>query len=361
MKICTITCQNADNHGARLQAYALAIYLKRLGHEVEIIDYRPPYMTFTTRKWYWPGISLKDWVKLFWQYNQRVVSIRRHKAFERFSIKYLPLTKEIYGNIDLLRNNPPQADVYIVGSDQVWNTTFQNGKDEAYYLDFGSNQTKRISYAASFATKKLASGTENFVREKLRRLDAISVREESGISILKSLGYDGQVVIDPTLLLSCVEWDKLLDIPKITGRYILVYDFMRSKRVKRIAQRLAKLYQCNIYSIGARHLSYANKCFVEEGPEYFVGLIKNAVCVVSNSFHGTIFSMIYQKNFFVILREDGLNDRMSDWLVQCGLLDRMIGDDVSDEVLCRSIDYERPYIGLKKMAEKSKEYIEKFL
>ena len=89
MKICTITCQNSVNHGARLQAYALATFLKNLGHDVEIIDFRPDFMTFQDKVWYWPGLSFKEWAKLFLQMGQRMTSIRKYKKFCDFSKKFL--------------------------------------------------------------------------------------------------------------------------------------------------------------------------------------------------------------------------------------------------------------------------------
>ena len=134
MKICTITCQNADNHGARLQCFALAYWLKKEGHEVEVIDYQPYYMR-GPKLWYVPN-SFKELVKLFVRLPERLCSVKRHKVFSEFSKKYIPLTK-IYYSIDELRNNPPKADMYLAGSDQIWNPTFRNGTDPAYYLDFG--------------------------------------------------------------------------------------------------------------------------------------------------------------------------------------------------------------------------------
>lgn len=96
MKICTITCQNADNQGARLQTYALAKFLNGLGHQTEVINYRPSYLSFKVKLLYWPGYSLKQWVKLLLQFNGRRTAIHRHQIFVDFSKEYIPLTKKIY-------------------------------------------------------------------------------------------------------------------------------------------------------------------------------------------------------------------------------------------------------------------------
>lgn len=339
MKICIITCQNSDNQGARLQVYALAAYLKKKNYEVQVIDYRPDYMTFSLKIWYWPGLSWKSWIKLFWQLPQRIITYRRHILFENFSAKYIPLTSVIYYSIEDLRNNPPSADVYIAGSDQIWNTTFRNGMDSAYYLDFGKDNIKRISYAASFATSQLVDGTEKFVKEHLHIFDNISVREESGLRLLTSLGYDGKLVLDPVFLLSVKDWDKIAVAPDNCEPYIVVYDFMRDSSIKRIVLRLSKLYHCRIYSISPHKLGYAHKNFICINPCEFIGFIKYARCVVSNSFHGTAFAMIYHRDFFVVERTDGLNRRMIDLLHRYKLSSRMIKENVLDSVLTNSIDY----------------------
>ena len=348
------------NHGARLQTYALATFLKKLGHDVEIIDFRPDFMTFQEKVWFWPGFSIKEWCKLFLQMHQRRIAIRKYKKFCEFSKRFLPLTNKIYHSSEQLQQEPPLADIYIAGSDQIWNTKFRNGTTPAYYLDFGDSGIKRISYAASFSTTKLVKGTETFVQEKLRRFDKITVREESGLNILHQLGLSGEVVLDPVFLLTANEWNQIIDEQHTNKEdYILVYDFMRSPTVKNIAQRLAKLHHCKIYAISPFKASYAHKNFLEAGPPDFIKLIKNARCVISNSLHGTVFAMIYQRDFFVIEREDELNDRMANILSKYNLSHRLIGRNVSNETLKKSINYHELDPLLKNDIELSKDYLKK--
>ena len=361
MKVCTITCHNAINHGARLQACALLYYLKSLGHNAEVVDYQPEYMSFREKVWYWPGVSVKMWAKLFLQLQLRVDYVRRHAAFERFSEKYIPRTKQIYRTLGELQKNPPQADVYIAGSDQIWNTLFRNGKDAAYYLDFGVSEIKRISYAASFALPSLTSGSELFVKRHLSLLDTISVRESSGVDILSALGYKAQVVVDPVFLLSANEWDILLNCYDNKEEYILVYDVMGCNTVKCIAKRLAKKYGCKVYSINSRRFGYAEKNFSQVAPDKFVELIRNARCVVSNSFHGTAFAMIYHRDFFVVDRKDGLNERMHSLLMQFGLKSRCVTENVLDKVLSAKISYTTIDSILHRKISLSKEFLAKAL
>lgn len=361
MKICTITCQNADNHGARLQAFALATYLESLGHTCEVIDYCPDYMTFSTKLWYWPGLSLKMWAKLLLQWRQRRLAIRRHRQFDSFSSRYIPLTDRRYASLSELKADAPEADVFIAGSDQIWNTMFRNGNDAAYYLDFGSDRAKRISFAASFATRSLQSDSIDFVKRQLSRFDSISVREKSGVAILKSLAYDGRVVVDPVFLLGTDEWDRIACQLDEDERYILVYDFLKSKTVRQIAIRLAKIYGCRIYSVSPFRADYADRNFCCVSPEKYVGLIKQAQCVVSNSFHGAAFSLIYQRNFFVVRREDGLNDRMTELLDSLGLSSRLIDATAETPSLWADIDYESVNRILDSMIKESIEYLKECL
>ena len=312
MRICTITCQNADNHGARLQCYALVRYFQKQGHDVQVIDYRPDYMR-GPRLWYWPGASIKRWAKLFLQIPDRIRAVRRHQCFEKFSKKYIPLTR-IYNSIDELRQDPPEADMYIAGSDQIWNTTFPNGTDPGYYLDFGGKSVRRESFAASFATEDIVPSARDFVKDNLKRFDKITVREQSALKILENLGYQGSLQDDPVLLLSAQEWNEIADGTGEGENYVLVYDFYNDDNIKQEALRIAQERDLNIYAVCPMKLSYADKNYVYSGPETFVSLIKNASCVVSNSFHGTVFAMIYRVPFKVIDRPDGLNVRMHDLL-----------------------------------------------
>lgn len=334
MKIRTITCHHVYNHGALLQAYALSEFLKGEGHDVSIIDYRPSYLDGHFKLW--RSDSRYNRIGLGWAYvlaklPGRIRSLKRKKAFDAFFDRYMPVTDRIYHSVGELRANPPEADLYIAGSDQIWNTDFKNGTDPAFYLDFGD--CRKISYAASFATHSLHEGTENFVKEMLGNFTDISIREQSGLKILNNLGYHGTVVVDPVFLLNKEQWDLIASDDGKNEDYILIYDFERNPVIRDLAHRYSKLKHCKIYSIGPYRLDYADKCFINYGPDAFVGLIKNAKCVLSNSFHGSAFSMIYNTPFFVINRNDGLNSRMHDLLSHYNLIERLVDKNINDAKL----------------------------
>ena len=334
MKIKTITCHHVYNHGALLQAYALTEFLKGEGHDVSIIDYRPPYLDGHFKLW--RSDSRYNRIGLGWAYilaklPGRIRALKRKKAFDVFFDHYMPVTERIYHSVEELQACPPEADLYIAGSDQIWNTSFPNGKDPSFYLDFGN--AKKISYAASFATSKLHSGTEEFVKKELNNFDAISVREYSGKKILNQLGFNGEVVVDPVFLISKEKWDEVATDCCKDDNYILVYDFENNKDIQELAQRYATLKHCKVFSIGPYHMEYPDKCFLNYGPDTFVGLIRNAHCVFSNSFHASAFSLIYNTPFFVVNRKDGLNNRMSDLLEHFSLIERLVSCDCKDETL----------------------------
>lgn len=365
MKIKTITCHDVYNSGASLQAFALQRYLESQGHEVQIIDYKPDYLSNHFNLWAInPKYNKPVLREAYWMVKlpYRIKARARKKPFDQFTQHYLHLTRR-YSSVVELRKDPPEADVYIAGSDQIWNTTLPNGTDAAFYLDFGS--ARKISYAASFATPALREGTGHFVKQKLKNFDAISVREKSGIGLLNNLGYEGNQVVDPVFLLSKEDWDALLSDnhlasqPELKEPYILVYNFEPKGPISIVADRLARLIKCKIYSFGPYAMPYAQKNFVNNGPLDFVALIKSAQCVVSNSFHATVFALIYSRDTFVVNRQDGLNQRMKDLLEDYGLGDRLISPTASDAQLIEHIDYSKVNPIFEKSIANSKDWLDK--
>lgn len=358
MKINTITCHHVYNHGALLQAYALSEFLKGEGHDVSIIDYRPSYLDGHFKLWRsdprYNRIGL-GWAYVLAKLPGRLRALKRKKAFDAFFDSYMPVTDRIYHSVGELRANPPEADLYIAGSDQIWNTDFKNGIDPAFYLDFGD--CLKISYAASFATHSLHEGTENFVKEMLGNFTDISIREQSGLKILNNLGYHGTVVVDPVFLLNKDQWDIIASEDGKNEDYILIYDFERNPVIRELARRYSTLKHCKIYSIGPYRLDYADKCYINYGPDAFVGLIKNAKCVLSNSFHGSAFSMIYNTPFFVINRNDGLNSRMHDLLSHYNLIERLVNKNVNDDNLLAIPDWKKCNQAMDQDIDNSKQWL----
>ena len=379
MKIKTITCQHVYNYGASLQAYALQHYLESLGHDVEIMDFNPwfhcdrynPFWSSKKTVGKAAGIiKLFPFLKYLWNpykaYRGGMFETwGRKAAFDAFEKEYYHLTPIKYGSSDELKQNPPQADVYVAGSDQIWNTLSENGKEPGYYLDFGDDKTKRISYAASLATSFIKEEYKNFVKEELSHFDAISVREKTGFKLLADIGIeDVSVVLDPVFLLDKEEWKKLSGRGNLYGlsprSYILVYDFLgNDESMVSFVKRYAKDKSLKIVSVNDfSERNYVDTNINNAGPIEFLALIDNAACVIASSFHATAFSVIFEKEFYTFsLKGHNNSSRMQDFLLSIGLEARMNPKNISD----KSVEWRSVGERLKTQILKSKEFLVKSL
>ena len=353
MKIKTITCHDVYNTGASLQAYALSAYLKKLGHEVEIIDYKPDYLKhyelWRVRNPRFDRPILREIyniLKLPGRIRARLS--KRKKAFDNFTKTYLPVTSKTFHTNEELKQGNISADVFFAGSDQIWNTIFRNGKDPAFYLDFVKEDAIRASYAASFATEDVAEDYKSRITSWLSRMDYISVREKSAIDIIERLGiHGGQQVVDPVFLLDRQEWEQLIDKEPVLEKYLFIYDFDNNEVMNNKALELSKKNGWKIYSVFPNAI--CDKYLVDEGPLEFIRFIRDAEIILSNSFHATAFSIIFQKQFLVFERDEKINTRMRDILSSLEIS--------MDE----PIDYHRASVLLTTQIERSKQYIDQVI
>ncbi len=358
MNIHIITCHNVYNPGASLQAYALSTYLSDLGHRVRIIDYRPDYLRHY-RLW---GVTNpafdKPVIRLAYQlfkFPGRWLDTRskRKKRYDQFTASYLPVTDITYSSCRALCDNPPEAELYIAGSDQIWNPLFPNGRDPAFFLQFPSDGSRRISYAASFAVEQLPQQAQRSMKPWLETLDAISVRESSAVQILSGMGLSGIQVVDPVLLLSRQAWEAMAVCPREED-YILVYDFDNSPSIRAIARELARRTGRRIVSLFP--MAEADAVWSDAGPLEFLGAVKNAGIILSNSFHATVFSLIFHREFYVVNRVEGINARMKDLLDGIGLSSRLISDE--NGLSAPPIDFTRVDLCLSQQIAGSKAYLD---
>lgn len=363
MKIKTITCHNVYNYGASLQAHALMYYLSHKGHDVEIIDYMPDYIRKHISIWD-IGPRWKKNIFIRFAYYCYVVPLRmRQKGsrirFDEFTKHYLKLTRR-YNSLQELENDVPKADVYFCGSDQIWNPTINNGLDPAFYLDFAPQNKIKASYAASFSISKISPQHTGFIKSKLEKLNFISVREKTGISIINELKIDKSVtnVLDPVFLPEQEHWKSLTYIPKYKN-YILVYDQENSKTIKNIALALSKQTQKTIIAFKELYpRSYANVKIKKSGPIDFISLIANADYIITNSFHCSAFSIIFGKQFYVVPREhQKVNSRMAD-LLSMLQIDKHILTKVEDLSESPIINYENVQKSLNSLRNDSYCYID---
>lgn len=363
MRIKTITCHDVYNSGASLQAYALMRYLEELGNEVEIIDYKPDYLNnhyklgIIANPKYEKNLMLKM-IYLTLKFPGRVLALRKKIKYDHFRDNYLKVTKKRYISNSELKNNPPEADIFICGSDQIWNSKFNNGKDPAFYLDFAPQGKIKASYAASFATDRIEESVRDITKERINKLDYIGVREISALNILEDLGIDNGIqVMDPVFLLSKETWLNMAYEVDKKQKYIFVYDFDGNELIKEIALKVAKKKSLKIYTVFKS--DYSDKVIKGMGPIDFISYIKNAEFVISNSFHGTAFSIIFEKQFVVVNRKEAINTRMRDLLSVLKIENRLISENYNFNNLIKDINYEEVNKYVNERLEISKMYLDR--
>lgn len=323
MNLGILTFHYASNYGAVLQCYALSNYIERLGHEVEVLDYRPSRLYEHYRKWNWRRCGLL---------GQNVTNFMLNRKFDSFRRRHLKLGASSFCKATEVESISFAGDVVLCGSDQIWNPTLVGDAfDPVFFGIFGVQ--KRVPVVASIAASFGGLGSlENRHEERLRRLidnvDYLSVREREAAEYLTQLtDRSVSVVPDPVFLRE--DYDSLIKtVPARSGRYILVFVLQESTRVLQIANHYKKHFGVEVVfanpSLG--YLLRGEKCDYPS-PERWLSLIKNAELVITNSFHATAFSILLQSNFVVVELEGRVsvrNARLHDLLDWTKLQDQFI-------------------------------------
>ena len=344
MKVGTITFFNSENYGAVLQAYALSRKIREMGHECEIINYCNKDHGVAHRYGIFENSgnikgTIRDVLSLPRYYELK----RKREKFKQFMRDYFLLSKETYRSNEDLRKNPPGYDAYVCGSDQIWKAEKGQYIHTPYFLEFAQYFTARtISYAPSFGKTSVPSHLRGEIVQLLSKIMYLSVREMQGKRIIRELAdRDAEVVLDPTLLLQAAEWDVLKKTPKMEGKYILVYSLQRNALLTDLINRVKKVTKLPVVVISATGVNFvrpADRVIYDADPGDFIGLIRKAACVCTNSFHGTAFSIIHRKPFFTVPHSTS-NSRISSLLDILELSHRQIKNtaDISGDPL--SIDY----------------------
>ena len=288
---------------------------------------------------------------------------RRIKKFEDFRKTYLRFDEVVFDAKAFPREHLDGYYAFVCGSDQVWNPDV-TGEDLSYFLNFCSPETRRISYAPSFGLTSLPEDFAQKVRRELEQFQFISVREEEGQNLVEQmLHQDAPVVVDPTLLLNRDDWAGLeRKHPAAEGEYILYYTVRSSKTLERFCKELAEKKNMKIIRVGGNMLSglknrnprlaYAS----DIGPREWLYLVHHADCVVTNSFHGTAFSLIFQKDFYVEFSSTA-NSRMENLVRMTGLPSRIVKDGKNCADADESIDYGDVNTRLQVAREQSWDYL----
>lgn len=306
MKILTITCHRPYNYGAVLQAYALQHYLINLGLETAIIDYYPTY-----QKKKLDGNLIK---RLIWQLYRLPDFVVGKRVFGKFIKDNLLLTRR-YESYEELKKFPPDADGIIAGSDQIWN--YRIHEDDTYYLSFVQKKCFKASYAASIAQDYIPEDLIPIYKRRLDGFKKIAVREKTGEILLLQMGCKNvSTVLDPVYLLSSEEWlNNIADTTFCEDDYVLLYAFNCTQEIANYARSFAKSHSKKLFIINTMvndFRFYSDRHFWNCTPNLFVSLFKNAHSVVTNSFHGLSFSIIFKKQVHVFSKHTGGNSRLYD-------------------------------------------------
>lgn len=316
MKIGILTFHFARNYGAALQCYALQEALRSVGHEASVVDYRPRsvasgYRVLDPHR-FWgrtPSRFLRKTMS-----EVRVLGARRarYASFEKFIRKQLNVRAK------------GAVDAYMCGSDQIWNARITRGLDPSYW---GVAPGRHFSYAASFGDYVPGSDALALLRTNF---ETISVRENSALPLLE--GLEARTDVDPVFLLSADRWSALADdsLPRIDAPYLLLYQVKPSKQARSAAERIASARALRLVVLSAKVEDEASLEVRDSSPTAFLRLFRDASAVVTTSFHGTAFSIIFHKDFLSFKAVAGSDSRQKDLLDAVGLTNCLVEGTACD-------------------------------
>lgn len=353
-RVAVITLQAVKNYGSVLQAYATQVVLERLDQDVVIIDY---IREFNLDNKIADKITEND--KGLKKIAKEIVlypTIKKwKKVFNDFLKKNLNLTKKVYTYPQDFIENPIEADVFCVGSDQVWNIEWNDGIIGPLYLDFVKDK-KKISFSSSIGMSALGEKSKE-VAKLLMDFSNITVRERSGVEMLHAIGVEKvSYCCDPTLLLDCSFWKEFSKAPKkCPKKYVLLYQLNRNHEFDKMAAEIASKLNCELVRICMRYdqIRLPGKHIIVPEVSEFLGLIENAELILTDSFHATAFSINFNKNFYVVY-PNKFNSRIEDLLVNLNLQGRRV--NIYDENRGWTIPIKYEFVN-KKLDELRKESI----
>ena len=365
-RVATMTFHMAHNFGAMLQAYALEKAINGLGYRCEILHYRFHPIDR------WGGIDT------FSDLRQRLDLIRgtlsyfsmirkgfydrqtpQQKRFNHFMHKHMRLSSKTYFTAEELAK--ADYDAYVLGSDQIWNTSITDGLAPEYFGAYFTNPDSRlISYAASCGTDRFQPEHQDEILPMLRRFHSISAREEGLTQYLKdTCQIPAQTVLDPVFLLTTQQWDRLLrkSTPLVTEPYLLVYAFDVDDEIYHLARRIAKERNLKPVIVGYKSVpEFPDMLQMTDcGPLEFLSLVRHASFVCTSSFHGQALSILFNRNFYLVAHPK-YYQRNIDLLELVGLTDRLIKKE-SDVKEITDCDFTQSNARLNAAREQSLQYL----
>lgn len=355
VKVGILTFHHTTNYGATLQAYALWTTIKRQGYDVELIDYRP----YRAVKYYLRQIKPIQTSNGVLQANPHALAyLLRSWKTRKFLVSKTQLSKKKSYTRTGLKSFYRQYDIVVCGSDQIWciDAPFR-GFDPSFFLDFICNQTTRkISYAASFGNTGNLGKHRELIRQLVGQFSATAVRDSNSLRLIRDeCNQQSTKVLDPTFL---IEYNQVMSVPSLKEEYLLLYyDGKVKPEEENFIKLLAETRNLTIISIGKR-IKFAQKNLIGVGPEEWLGYFSKASYIVTNAYHGTIFSLIFKKPFTVCLSENKSN-KINDLIGYLGLESRALSDpdSTSIDMATPGIDYDLVYEKLEGEILRSKSYL----
>lgn len=331
-KIGIITVHRNTNYGANLQAYASCKYINQLGYDCEIIDYVPPIQDTSNHlsSWLyasWKNETSKNIVRRIKLFIALLISIpskvKRLKNFAEFRKQFCKISLPCCDASDIEKHN---YDTVVCGSDQIWNPTITGGVDPIFYGDIGGVK-KRISYAASIGKERMCKKDEQLVKELVKEIDYCSLREEDSAEYIRKLsGKKVSCVCDPVFLLEKQDYEDSMSRRLISKPYVLVYSIISNTKMLSIAKKYAEKNGLKLVEICAsksRHSTHTQ--LTSLGPKEFLNCFQYANIIFTNSFHGTAFSIIMEKEFYSVDNKNG-GSRIVNLLCKAELENRLISE-----------------------------------
>lgn len=352
-----ITVHVGFNFGSKLQTIATKEILKQVGcNEVVCVNYIPPRVEL---KRYWDTASQSP-VRFFRRFFYFLFYLYSKHKYDGYLRKHCNVSKPIYAKDDFI-SKCPKGDVYISGSDQIWNYKHNEGLDKHYFYD--GIEGKKIAYASSIGMTVLPKEYAEYMRGQLKKYSAISVREASAVSMLSEWGIQSIQLLDPTFMLSKSEWKRYASKRLVKEHYLFVYlpynivdKVLIYKTVRKIAGE--KMLKVVTYSDSFIREQEADKTIKFVTPGDILSLFYYADYVVTNSFHGTAFSINLNKQFWVYM-PSSFSTRITSILELCSLGSRLLTDEISESQMLQMIDYEIPNSVIDKERVKAFDFLTK--
>lgn len=359
MKVKLLTLQCIKNYGSVLQTYATERLLSNFFGDVQTIQYirKDSIDKDMLNNWTAESTGITRLIKkivLFPMCN------RYKKVFNSFLDKYVHLTEQVYYEDDDFKKYPLVADAYCVGSDQVWNSGWNQGILPAMYLEFAPDEAMKFAFCSSFGKTELSDRECKQIKPLLERLQYITVRESTALDVLKQVGIEGgKQLLDPTLLLPADFWKEIAAPRMVKEDYVLVYQLNPNMEFDQYAYEFAKRKGMKLVFLGMRIncLKKKGKVFLMPTVEEFLSLIQHASYVITDSFHGTAFSLNFNREVIDIYPSE-FSTRLYSILKWAGILSRHLNDFSNYAIADKPIDYDTINKKLEQERKIAMEYLE---